>query len=703
MLVGSSSETERVIEELNVELQYAQPISSSGAVLTLSAAVADLKGCLDGQAMTLVPHDDWAQVMKDFGASVDETGPKVARLVGSTAQDLLATLPNLISSDEPRRNSPQIPSALRRFVPQSIAGEVERGVDALVKRLHRRALRSHRSGPYRINDSARTHIIDCLAKLDQILRSDEAIIAAWLDLRKSVEKLNRSVEEVSFRRDVLYAIASNRQLDMESNFGVFSDLRRLLADSADAVVEAQALANGAPYERPLFPTEGPSGAPGWERLQLCEQFLRQSPPRGDCVVWLLIAPATVPNNEVSHGQVTFYNAAVIGSSIGHPEVAKHFKTPPLEVLADKSALEIAATWIADDVDWRNDWRAVYARVELGDIEIHTAESRARALVDGLKAVNHPEPGTWNVLDGRVVFVDGGWRSSAMWAHAEKQPDLYQPQNDRMALDVELMSHNRRSLDAKSLDDLGAAIRISASLKEAVKAGPEPTVMAAVRAIEHVNVWTTGGRKNWADFASDYFKKAQCRSRLIGFLDYYTVRAIVYCRPLDPTEARLKERYEIRRKIMRPVGAHDVHDRRASAANVPALQRLYQGHWLSRGLGELSVTLSDGKSMFTALETHGRRFDLQLGRLKRCRNAAIHGGVVSDAACQSVATFASRLAHHCLNEAMRAMLEGREISSALEEFRNQGLEKHNRIRAAGDINEFFVAQVYDPWGQNDSQS
>jgi hypothetical protein len=35
-------------------------------------------------------------------------------------------------------------------------------------------------------------------------------------------------------------------------------------------------------------------------------------------------------------------------------------------------------------------------------------------------------------------------------------------------------------------------------------------MAAVRAIEHVSVWTTAGGKHWADFAASYFKKAQAR-------------------------------------------------------------------------------------------------------------------------------------------------------------------------------------------------
>ena len=37
------------------------------------------------------------------------------------------------------------------------------------------------------------------------MAADDAIIAAWHDLADSCQKLNRTVEEVSFRRDALWA------------------------------------------------------------------------------------------------------------------------------------------------------------------------------------------------------------------------------------------------------------------------------------------------------------------------------------------------------------------------------------------------------------------------------------------------------------------------------------------------------------------
>jgi hypothetical protein len=55
-------------------------------------------------------------------------------------------------------------------------------------------------------------------------------------------------------------------------------------------------------------------------------------------------------------------------------------------------------------------------------------------------------------------------------------------------------------------------------------------MASVRAIEHMNAWTTGGVKNWADFVSDYFKKAQSRIRFHQFISFFTKSAAVEHRP-----------------------------------------------------------------------------------------------------------------------------------------------------------------------------
>ena len=82
--------------------------------------------------------------------------------------------------------------------------------------------------------------------------------------------------------------------------------------------------------------------------------------------------------------------------------------------------------------------------------------------------------------------------------------------------------------------------------------------ASVRAIEHMNAWTTGGVKNWTDFVSDYFKKAQARVRVVEFISHFAKAAIDHVPDRRPDAPRAPQRalFEIRSRLMRTVGAHD---------------------------------------------------------------------------------------------------------------------------------------------------
>ena len=98
-------------------------------------------------------------------------------------------------------------------------------------------------------------------------------------------------------------------------------------------------------------------------------------------------------------------------------------------------------------------------------------------------------------------------------------------------------------------------------------------------------------------------------------------------------------------------------------------------------------------MFARLEEQSRRFDRQLARLKRLRNSAIHGGPISETACQSVAVFSYNLGHQCLNEALRALLTGTDVPSHMEQYRSDHVDRYERVKATGDVDALFV--VYEP--------
>jgi hypothetical protein len=541
----------------------------------------------------------------------------------------------------------------------------------------------------------RADVLSHLGLLESDLTTDAAIVAAWRDLVKSAQTPNRPVEELSFRRDTLFAIAQGRNLDVVGSFGTFESVNSVLTDIAEAVQEELDREEGVEHQR-IFPTSWkPSGQPTWRRLQLCEQVLTRPPYRGDCIVWLRLAPTFLREHDVSHGQVTFYNASYLSGFTRHPEGAdEFFNVVPAEILAPVLP-EHAPILREGEVEWEDDWHMAYARVVLPGIEVHTAEAKAIALVEALKAVNHPERDTWKLLRGSLLFVDGERRSRFSWGPKEYTSEPYYPQNDRLSRDIRRMSQSNRTLDARSIHDLQDAIGMTTALKAASEESPQAVVMASVRAIEHVNAWTTGGVTNWVDFASSYFKKAQARVKVVGFISHFTKAAIDHVPDRRPDAPRAPQRalFDIRQRLMRTVGAHEYFNVRASADEVPALRGIYSDHFLARGLTEVETTLATPAGMFARLEEQSRRFDRQLARLKRLRNSAIHGGPISETACQSVAVFAYNLGHQRLNEALRALLTGTDVPSHMEQYRSDHVDRYERVRATGDVDALVV--VYEP--------
>jgi hypothetical protein len=680
-----------LIEELNLQLQYDKPITSTGATMTLPAATDDLADWItDSRQFVAQQYVDWKQVMADFSASVKETGPKLTRHVETITAQIELLFPKLITQISPVTASSSIAAWLRKILPEDLSDAIARSVTSHVEKLVPRQPATKARVHFTLDADVRDVISRKLEHLDTELASEAAILAAWNDLWISADNVKRAVDQVAFRRDTLEAVARRRNLDVHGPFGLFADLQRLLANSLDAVQEEVAREAGTAYV-PTF-CGNQSSEPLWRRLELCQNVLTRQPDRGDCVVWLRLEPATLPQNEVVHGQVAFYNAAFLTSAIGDPSTAGRFKVPPVELL--NLTPTAAAPLRAGDEAWESGCSQAYARVELPDIEIHAAESRARALVAALKVANRPEKNSWQIMNGAILFVEGGARTFLEWGSAQDPPDMYYSDRDRFGYDVEQMAPNMRTLNASSLHDLKRVVAMDATLTLAVDEGPQSTVMAAVRVIEHMNTWTTGAKADWADFVSHYFKKTQSRSRAIHFINHYSILAIKWCvNDLAPNIGAQQRVAQIRSAIESSMGPHTAYDRVAAAGHVAELHKIYSdaNHRLARGLGELKHILASPKAMSQHMDSESETFDRQLGRLKRLRNCAIHGGPVSEAGCQSVSTFAQSLAYRCLNEAMKALLTSETIPEHMERYREDSLMRQERIERYGIVSDLFMPQ------------
>ncbi len=166
-----------------MQLQFKEPITSSGAIMTLPAATADLKDWIaDRRKFLSIQFDDWMQVIGDFRDSVVESRPK---------------LKNAVTPLTSRVDS------------------------LLLLHLFSSTTRSDGSLSYAIDATVRAEVLQQLEQLANELVTEAAIIAAWRDLVKAAEQRARTSEQISFRRDTLYAIALGRNLDVAGSFGTF--------------------------------------------------------------------------------------------------------------------------------------------------------------------------------------------------------------------------------------------------------------------------------------------------------------------------------------------------------------------------------------------------------------------------------------------------------------------------------------------------
>jgi len=190
----------------------------------------------------------------DFGASVQESGPKLRRLVAPTTKQIESLLDRLISPFIPEPPRSPISKFLQKALPRRTSDRIAQPIESLLQKVVPQTAGSDVTPEYTIDPIVRTDVKQHLEQLDTELAADAAIIEAWRDLVTSAEKLNRTVDELAYRRDTLYAIAERRNLDTVGPFGVSADLRRLLTDVPDAV--QQELDNEAGRDHaPIFPPQ----------------------------------------------------------------------------------------------------------------------------------------------------------------------------------------------------------------------------------------------------------------------------------------------------------------------------------------------------------------------------------------------------------------------------------------------------------------
>jgi tetrahydromethanopterin S-methyltransferase subunit E len=119
-----------------------------------------------------------------------------------------------------------------------------------------------------------------------------------------------------------------------------------------------------------------------------------------------------------------------------------------------------------------------------------------------------------------------------------------------------------------------------------------------------------------------------------------------------------------------------------------MRRIYANHWLARRLADSGDILSSVAPLSAAFDSEQLRVDARVKRLTRSRNAAIHGGPLSDAACGTIAEFATALAQQALNTTIWAIVTGQQVDTYAMSRRDEYRQRILNLKQGGDLANLF---------------
>ncbi|MCV7051668.1 hypothetical protein H7H82_13870 [Mycobacterium heidelbergense] len=247
------------------------------------------------------------------------------------------------------------------------------------------------------------------------------------------------------------------------------------------------------------------------------------------------------------------------------------------------------------------------------------------------------------------------------------------------------------ITADTADAVQPALRLSAALKNTPHTDAEGTVMAAVRAIEHSNTWIapTGGLR-WYNFIDQYLTDGYTLTVFARRVVFDVFAAVLQYRPdHTPGASTPPELAVIEADILLDGGWGTRIDSPKTIAHVSALRGIYADHWLARRLAESDDILTSPATIGAAFDEERRRVDARVRRLTRSRNAAIHGGTLSNEACATITDLAAVLAHDALNTSIWARVTGRPLEAYATRRADEHRQRIANLKNGGDLTNLFT--------------
>lgn len=645
----------RWLEELQEYTDRKEAVTCRAGYMPLTAIAQEIATmCADARVHDHMQIDSWDSIAADLSDSLDWIGPELLALVGTPA----------------------------RAVHQAITNGV------LVPRPNRRR---------QIDDSKRSDVATLTAVLAAVLDQDDVLVAAWRDLVAGCRNLNHVLypsERIAFLRDTLVGLSEYRRQDRRY-FSPISTAVSVLIGYQGSVRQAQAMVGNPIDGAAPYNPQAKSDLTEAERDDLAARCILERPLTSDYVVWFRLSEGYFVGKDpcVTHGDITFYEAMALAQLVIDQDQARQvLDVVPEELLTD----EIREIQRSGKIDEYNGFQyepgLVYARVTVHDVERHRAFETARMHLASVLAVVGVHENMWKVLGGHLFFDGSAWNPhAARWgAPKQPEPDTVFYQNDHFVRDLANFTANGHLITAETAHRLQPALRLSSALKDTPRADSEAVVMAAVRAIEHCNTWTSPtGRLKWYDFIDQYLTDGYTLRTFAQRVVFDVFAAAQQYLP-DHTPGAIPppQLAAIQQDIVLDGGWGTRIDSPKTIAHVATLRGIYANHWLARRLAESYDILSSPAAISTAFDGERHRVDARVKRLTRSRNAAVHGGPLSEAACGTITDCAVILAHEALNTTIWAIVTGQQLDDYSISRRDEHRQRIQNLTSGGDLANLF---------------
>lgn len=647
---------ERWLAELREHTNRKETVTCRAGYMQLTAIADEIEtACADAREHGKQQLPSWESIAADIDDSLEWIGPDLRSLVDTPARAVLDGINN----------------------------------DLLI---------TGSGGGRQIDDTKRPFVARQTAALKAVLDHDDVLVAAWRDLVRACQDNDHTrypSERIAFLRDTLVALSEYHKQDRR-HFSPIETAVQVLAGNRFSVEHAQAMVGDPVDESTQVNPYAPSVLTEDERADLAARCVSDRPQVGQYVVWFRLREGYLRKDPcVTHGDITFYEAQSLASLLANHDSAREvLNVVPEELLTDEIREMQLSGKVDDYKGFQYEPGLVYARVIVHDVEYHLATETARMHLEALLAVVGVHDDMWKILGGHLFFdaSPGTWNlPGAMWGPKVADPPTTFYQNDHFATDLANATSSGRLITAGIAQQLQPSLRLLSALTSTPRDNAEAVVMAAVRAIEHCNAWSAPtARLHWNAFIDAYLLDEYTLTTFARRVASDVFAAAVHYLP-DHTRGAVPpaELEAIKKDIVVEDGGWGTRiDMTKTVVHVPSLRTIYADHWLARQLAETGDILPSGAALGTAFDGEKQRVDARVKRLKRSRNAAIHGGPLSHAACDTIADFATTLARQALNTIIWANVTGQQVDAYATNRRDEYRQRILNLQQGGDLANLF---------------